>query len=241
MRPSEAVLAPAGSRSFFCSSSIKTLFLVLWLSLWTSQLTCCALSLMPTLFWHTSPSIHKRWFCFWKRKVNTKSMLARAYFMETIAHLGIAFLKTEKEKKIMCQIWCQGCYASEHAWAFFPVRRGKQIWMSDIEQRTQWLLCAAGSNLCVALWSGCSVLCGQAVTGAGEGLNFQRNSWGAGGGKALCQAHEMMPAWATSDDEPFQSQRLPMGSRSPRGWPPESRHMIYEVFKYTTWFGQINF
>lgn len=99
MRPSEAILAPAGSRSFFCSSSIKTLFLVLWLSLWTSQLTCCALSLMPTLFWHTSPSIHERWFCFWKRKVNTKSMLTRAYFMETIAHLGIAFLKTEKEKK----------------------------------------------------------------------------------------------------------------------------------------------
>lgn len=101
MRPSEAVLAPAGSRSFFCSndSSIKTLFLALWLSLWTSQLTCCALSPMPTLFWHTSPSIHKRWFCFWKRKVNTKSMLTRACFMETIAHLGIAFLKTEKEKK----------------------------------------------------------------------------------------------------------------------------------------------
>lgn len=122
-RQRQSRLQQAAGLSLAATTRASRLFFLFCGCHWTSQLTCCVLSPMPTLFWHTSPFLHKRWFCFWKRKVNTKSMLTRACFMETIAHLRVAFLKTEKEKKIMCQIWSQGCCASEHAWAFFPVRR----------------------------------------------------------------------------------------------------------------------
>lgn len=81
-------------------------------------------------------------------------------------------------------------------------------------------------------------LCGSVVgmfsvawtdnSSGGEALNFQRNSRGERGVKALYQVHKMMPALTTSKDEPLS------GKTQPGGGLLKGVDNIYQVF-YSVW------
>lgn len=150
--------------------------------------------------------------------------------METIAHLGIACLKQKKK------------YVRSDAKDFMPQSMPAFSFLSGGGNRYECLTLNKGHNGSTVLPAATSVwLCGWDVQccvdrqqqGLG-GPHFPEDSRGERGVKALYQVHIMMPALATSKDEPLS------GKPQPGGGLLKGIYNTYQVF-YSVWPNQFWF